>query len=290
MYWRNILSVLLVLLLFGCVGTKRHKTMLFEQAQQQLRTEEALQQANAKADSLDRALLFSQGGNALLLEAHRQLQDRLIGLEEEQKRLESNLNNTQQSLSERLQNVEAEKQALQQANLQLQANYRAILTAFSQPLDSIAAAWEQDSLFQKIAIRAQAGSLSIHLPEEMIFQRNSQRLLPQASLYFQRIADLLQQNPRWNITILGHTDNQERRRPPYNWAYSAERAVLLGQELADNYFISTNRISTVGKGDSAPLQSNATEAGRAANRRIEFRLSNSLPYLLQTLSNLSRPD
>lgn len=290
MYWRNILIILLALSLLGCVSTKRHKTALAQQAQQLLITKQALQLAQEKADSLDRALLFSQGGNALLLEAHRQLQDRLIGLEEEQKKLQSNLSNTQQSLSERLQNLEAEKQALEQASLQLQNNYQAILTAFSQPFDSIAAAWEKDSLFQQVAIRSQAGSLSIHLPEALIFQRNSQQRSPQANAYFQRIADLLQQNARWSITILGHTDNQERRRPPYNWAYSAQRAVLAAQELADNYFISTNRISAVGKGDSSPLQSNATEAGRAANQRIEFRLSNSLPYLLQTLSNLSQPD
>lgn len=86
-----------------------------------------------------------------------------------------------------------------------------------------------------------------------------------------RIADALNRLPG-PVLITGHTDNQPIRsvRYPSNWHLSQERAdsvkALLGATL------DARRLKAEGRADSEPVDSNATPAGRAKNRRVEITL------------------
>lgn len=83
------------------------------------------------------------------------------------------------------------------------------------------------------------------------------------------IIETLKADPALNVDIEGHTDNKGK----------AEKNLLLSQQRADvckDYFIKAgidaSRITSVGYGDMKPLADNATEEGRAQNRRTEFLL------------------
>jgi outer membrane protein OmpA-like peptidoglycan-associated protein len=71
------------------------------------------------------------------------------------------------------------------------------------------------------------------------------------------------------IEIVGHTDDQGT--PEYNEKLSRERA-----EAVEKYFVDQGiddaRLETRGAGEKEPLTSNATEDGRAKNRRTEFKI------------------
>ena len=82
------------------------------------------------------------------------------------------------------------------------------------------------------------------------------------------------------IHVTGHTDNVRiapRNRGLYadNQALSMARARSVGHYLMDKLHITPEKLSLDGKGETAPIADNRTEAGRALNRRVEIRITSS---------------
>ena len=68
--------------------------------------------------------------------------------------------------------------------------------------------------------------------------------------------------------IVGHTDSQGAY--DHNMDLSRRRAEAVAAELVKSYGIGKQRLRTAGLGFLAPVGSNATEDGRALNRRVEL--------------------
>jgi OmpA-OmpF porin, OOP family len=82
------------------------------------------------------------------------------------------------------------------------------------------------------------------------------------------IAKLLTSQPQLSVFIVGHTDNQGAH--DYNLDLPRRRAEAVAAELVKSYRIAPQRLRTAGVGFLAPVGSNATDAGRALNRRVEL--------------------
>lgn len=84
------------------------------------------------------------------------------------------------------------------------------------------------------------------------------------------VVKVLQDNPKWDIEVQGHTDNVGKAES--NKALSQKRA-----EAVDNYLISkgieAKRLTAKGFGQDMPIADNKTPAGRAKNRRVQFEVS-----------------
>ena len=83
------------------------------------------------------------------------------------------------------------------------------------------------------------------------------------------VAQFLRLNKKATILIEGHTDNTGN--PTQNELLSSKRAEAIKQWLI-NHQVEASRISTIGYGDTMPIASNNTEAGRALNRRTSFKI------------------
>lgn len=83
------------------------------------------------------------------------------------------------------------------------------------------------------------------------------------------VAEVLSGCGQVNLEIAGHTDSQGRE--SMNLELSQARANAILTELR-NRRVLTSTFRAVGYGESQPIEDNKTEAGREANRRIEFRL------------------
>jgi OmpA-OmpF porin, OOP family len=91
---------------------------------------------------------------------------------------------------------------------------------------------------------------------------------PESAPTLAEIAKLLNGQPSLNVFIVGHTDNQGTY--DYNMDLSRKRAEAVAAALAQSYKIAPTRMHTAGVGFLAPVASNAEEAGRALNRRVEL--------------------
>lgn len=82
-----------------------------------------------------------------------------------------------------------------------------------------------------------------------------------------KVVDAMNEFPLVEVRIVGHTDNVGK--PETNLDLSKRRAASVKKYLV-SHGLDAGRIETDGKGDTAPVATNETEAGRAKNRRIEF--------------------
>lgn len=81
-----------------------------------------------------------------------------------------------------------------------------------------------------------------------------------------RVADYMQRHPNSTATIEGHTDS--RASDKYNLALSQRRVDAVRKVLIEQFGIAGNRLNAIGYGESRPVASNDTEAGRQQNRRV----------------------
>jgi OmpA-OmpF porin, OOP family len=91
---------------------------------------------------------------------------------------------------------------------------------------------------------------------------------PESRPTLDQIAKLLTSQPQLNVFIVGHTDSQGAY--DYNLDLSRRRAEAIVAELVKSYRIAPARLRAAGVGLLAPVGSNATDAGRALNRRVEL--------------------
>lgn len=97
------------------------------------------------------------------------------------------------------------------------------------------------------------------------FEFGSSDLDESLANYVQELAQALVDNPKLNVSIVGHTDNVGSDK--FNLKLSLYRAAALKDALVENG-VEASRIRVDGKGMREPLNNNRTEAERALNRRV----------------------
>ena len=100
------------------------------------------------------------------------------------------------------------------------------------------------------------------------FNTNAAEIKPESYGILKEIADVLTANPEVKVSIIGHTDSDGDE--AHNLELSKRRAEAVKQALEGSFGIQGNRLETDGKGESKPAESNDTQTGKAANRRVEF--------------------
>lgn len=112
------------------------------------------------------------------------------------------------------------------------------------------------------------------LKEQVHFASNRAEILPQSQLLLQQLAQILTQHPHiTSLSIEGHTDS--RGDPTLNLALSRQRAEAVRRALsAVGVRIP---LTATGFGSTQPIAPNDSEAGRQANRRVEFVFGTAQP-------------
>ena len=106
------------------------------------------------------------------------------------------------------------------------------------------------------------------------FPSGTADLTDEARRILDRIA-LSAMSPMSEITVTGHTDDVPISNAQFrdNWDLAAGRAASVVQAIQQTGLINGERLSAVSKGETAPVASNSTMAGREENRRIEIEIS-----------------
>lgn len=113
--------------------------------------------------------------------------------------------------------------------------------------------------------------IKITLNESIVtFAFNSSDLTSLAKTNLDKLTTILKNNPDTNINIYGHTDSVGS--DDYNQKLSERRANSVKSYL-NAKGIATARLFALGEGESNPVATNDTDAGRAQNRRVEFAIT-----------------
>jgi len=101
----------------------------------------------------------------------------------------------------------------------------------------------------------------------ILFDTDSARIRPESQPTLDEVVRLLSSEPGWSLTIEGHTDATGT--PAHNQTLSEQRAASVRDYLVSKG-AAASRLNSVGFGQSKPVADNATELGRAQNRRVEL--------------------
>jgi len=107
----------------------------------------------------------------------------------------------------------------------------------------------------------------VTMTSQTAFDTDSSAIKPGFRSTLDKLADVVVRYGKTTLTVVGHTDDTGSN--TYNQKLSERRALAVAQYL-ESRRVDGMRLATAGKGETQPIASNASETGRAANRRVEI--------------------
>lgn len=120
-----------------------------------------------------------------------------------------------------------------------------------------------------VSVTRDGNNIILNMPGNVTFQSASSQLNPAFHDVLNSVALVLKEYEKTMIEVAGHTDSVGNA--AYNQGLSRQRAHSVASYLISQG-INQQRILTVGYGESRPIASNDTAAGRSKNRRVELTL------------------
>ena len=120
------------------------------------------------------------------------------------------------------------------------------------------------------AVRREGNLLAVTFKGDVTFDTNSTVVNPGLYTEIDRVAGILNRYPETLIRVEGHTDSVGT--DEYNMDLSFRRANSV-RDLLVQRGVNISRIQPVGFGETMPVATNDTEAGRQLNRRVEIKIA-----------------
>lgn len=140
-----------------------------------------------------------------------------------------------------------------------------------------------------LTVEMRDGKVYVSMENKLLFSSGSWAVGAEGRQAVEQLGSVLAQNPDIAVLIEGHTDNV-----PYNgsgsmkdnWDLSTRRATAIVHILQENSNIDSANLTAAGRGEFAPVASNATAEGKAKNRRIEVILTPKLDEISKLLNEI----
>jgi chemotaxis protein MotB len=129
------------------------------------------------------------------------------------------------------------------------------------------------------------GIIYISLAEKLLFESGSDVVDTKGRDALRDLARVLGRTSGFSVIVEGHSDDVVVSTDQFkdNWDMSVARATSVVRIISNDFGFNPNRITASGKGKFHPVQSNETEEGRAANRRIDIIITPNLEDLFKVL-------
>jgi chemotaxis protein MotB len=124
----------------------------------------------------------------------------------------------------------------------------------------------------EMRVRQSPNKLNIELVEKVLFHSGSAEITPQGKQLLGRLDAVLKSAEGKHVYVIGHTDDVPIASSTYpsNWELSTARASSVIRFLTESEKVPSALFYAMGRADQQPVGDNATEQGRAANRRVEI--------------------
>lgn len=118
-----------------------------------------------------------------------------------------------------------------------------------------------------VGVARQGDNLVLRMPSDVTFASNQSTITPRFNSTLDDVAGVLNRYDQSIIDIVGHADSDGA--DDYNLNLSRQRASSVAQALVSRNVLA-DRLYVDGRGESAPIASNASAEGKAQNRRVEI--------------------
>ena len=127
----------------------------------------------------------------------------------------------------------------------------------------------------KLKVSMERRGLTISFKQAATFPSGTDEISPEVYESVGKVAQAVRKIPN-PVRLEGHTDaipiHTQRFRS--NWELSASRAIALLELLTNRFDVPRERVAIGGYADTAPIESNTTDEGRARNRRVDIIILN----------------
>jgi outer membrane protein OmpA-like peptidoglycan-associated protein len=121
-----------------------------------------------------------------------------------------------------------------------------------------------------VSVTRVGNQIILNMPSDVTFGSDQDQVM--ASFYptLNSVALVLKKYNRTVVDVFGHTDSTGNDN--YNFELSQRRALSVANYLSAQG-VDSRRFAVTGFGETRPIASNATDSGRAQNRRVEIQLT-----------------
>jgi len=168
--------------------------------------------------------------------------------------------------------------AYESAIQELQNNLEALRKA----IDGAVASFEGKGL----EVTEKDGRVHVNMQDNLLFKSGSSKVEDNGKKALEALAGALMNYPKLEVIIVGHTDSVNFKNSKNdNLNLSTDRANNVLRILRDDYGVNPERLIAAGQGKYAPVADNATEEGRAKNRRTDIILLPDLQRIWDAVNN-----
>lgn len=118
-----------------------------------------------------------------------------------------------------------------------------------------------------VGVARQGDNLVLRMPSDVTFASAQSSINPRFNATLDDVAAVLNRYDQSIVDIVGHADSDGAE--DFNLNLSRQRASSVAQYLVSRNVLA-DRLYVDGRGESAPIASNATAEGKAQNRRVEI--------------------
>jgi chemotaxis protein MotB len=136
-----------------------------------------------------------------------------------------------------------------------------------------------------VDVQVLKGVVYVSLNDNMLYKTGSYEISDRAGETLSKIAKIITDYKDYDVLIEGNTDNVPitRENIRNNWDLSCLRASSVVQALQTKYGVDPKRLTAGGRGEYNPLTSNATDAGKARNRRTQIIITPKLDEFMELI-------
>ena len=234
------------------------------QTQEQLTAAQQAAQA-AQEQAKQQITAAQQQAQQQLTAAQQQAQQQLQAQQQQAQQ-------TQQQLSQQVQEQQAEAEKARQAAQAAQAELEKTREELARRDAEARQLRMQQELARIAATKQESRGLVVTLPSGIFFDSGKSTLKSGAKKTLDRIAQQLTGDSAIRVVVEGHTDSTGTAEK--NMALSEKRAQAVRDYLVSKG-VPDAQITAAGKGESEPVATNKTVAGRQQNRRVELVITRS---------------
>ena len=143
-----------------------------------------------------------------------------------------------------------------------------------------------------VDVQVLKGVVYVSLNDNMLYKTGSYEISDRAGETLSKIAKIITDYKDYDVLIEGNTDNVPitRENIRNNWDLSCLRASSVVQALQTRYGVDPKRLTAGGRGEYNPLTSNATDAGKARNRRTQIIITPKLDEFMELIGQAPEED